>query len=153
MALIKGVYELGKTALKYGIPLTYIKNLGKDLEKNPDIDIGKRLKNAFDLTGKDIGNAVKYVKSFFDNKKNMGGMMNARKKNMGLKMAEGGPVGSGLKPVPSDNKGLSKLPTPVRNKMGYMKKGGMVKKRAKSSSKKSRGMGAAKRGGSFKGTF
>ena len=153
MALLKGVYELGKTALKYGIPITYIKNLGKDLEKNPDINIGERLKNAFDLTGKDIGNAVKYVKSFFDNKKNMGGMMNARKKNMGLKMAEGGPVGSGLKPVPSGNKGLSKLPTPVRNKMGYMKKGGMVKKRAKSSSKKSRGMGAAKRGGSFKGTF
>ena len=153
MALLKGAYELGKTALKYGIPITYIKNLGKDLEKNPDIDIGERLKNAFDLTGKDIGNAVKYVKSFFDNKKNMGGMMNARKKNMGLKMANGGPVGSGLKPVPSGNKGLSKLPTPVRNKMGYMKKGGMVKKRAKSSSKKSRGMGAAKRGGSFKGTF
>ena len=153
MALIKGVVELGKTALKYGIPITYIKNLGKDLEKNPDINIGERLKNAFDLTGKDIGNAVKYVKSFFDNKKNMGGMMNARKKNMGLKMAKGGPVGSGLKPVPSGNKGLSKLPTPVRNKMGYMKKGGMVKKRAKSSSKKSRGMGAAKRGGSFKGTF
>jgi hypothetical protein len=153
MAVIKGIYELGKTALKYGIPITYIKNLGKDLEKNPDIDIGKRLKNAFDLTGKDIGNAVKYVKSFFSNKKNMGGMMNARKKNMGLKMANGGPVGSGLKPVPSGNKGLSKLPTPVRNKMGYMKKGGMVKKRAKSSSKKSRGMGAAKRGGSFKGTF
>ena len=153
MAIIKGIYEVGKTALKFGIPNTYIKNLGKDLEKNPDIDIGERLKNAFDLTGKDIGNAVKYVKSFFDNKKNMGGMMNARKKNMGLKMANGGPVGSGLKPVPSGNKGLSKLPTPVRNKMGYMKKGGMVKKRAKSSSKKSRGMGAAKRGGSFKGTF
>ena len=153
MALLKGAYELGKTALKYGIPITYIKNLGKDLEKNPDIDIGERLKNAFDLTGKDIGNAVKYVKSFFDNKKNMGGMMNARKKNMGLKMAKGGPVGSGLKPVPSGNKGLSKLPTPVRNKMGYMKKGGMAKKSSKSSSKKSRGMGAAKRGGSFKGTF
>ena len=153
MAVIKGIYELGKTALKYGIPITYIKNLGKDLQKNPDIDIGERLKNAFDLTGKDIGNAVKYVKSFFDNKKNMGGMMNARKKNMGLKMANGGPVDSGLKPVPSGNKGLSKLPTPVRNKMGFMKKGGMVKKRAKSSSKKSRGMGAAKRGGSFKGVF
>ena len=153
MAVIKGLYELGKTALKYGIPITYIKNLGKDLQKNPDIDIGERLKNAFDLTGKDIGNAVKYVKSFFDNKKNMGGMMNARKKNMGLKMAEGGPVGSGLKPVPSGNKGLSQLPTPVRNKMGYMKKGGMVKKRAKSSSKKSRGTGAAIKGTKFKGVF
>ena len=153
MAVVKGLYELGKTALKYGIPITYIKNLGKDLQKNPDIDIGERLKNAFDLTGKDIGNAVKYVKSFFDNKKNMGGMMNARKKNMGLKMANGGPVGSGLKPVPSGNKGLSKLPTPVRNKMGYMKKGGMVKKRAKSKSKKSRGTGAAIKGTKFKGIF
>ena len=153
MAVGKGLYELGKTVLKYGIPITYIKNLGKDLEKNPDIDIGERLKNAFDLTGKDIGNAVKYVKSFFDNKKNMGGMMNARKKNMGLKMAKGGPVGSGLKPVPSGNKGLSKLPTPVRNKMGYMKKGGMVKKRAKSKSKKSRGTGAAIKGTKFKGIF
>ena len=27
----------------------------------------------------------------------------------------------------SDNPGLSKLPTEVRNKMGYMKKGGMAK--------------------------
>ena len=34
-----------------------------------------------------------------------------------------------------------------------MKKGGMVKKRAKSKSKKSRGMGIAKRGGNFKGSF
>ena len=33
-----------------------------------------------------------------------------------------------LKPVPEDNVGLSKLPTPVRNKMGYMKKGGKVGK-------------------------
>lgn len=28
----------------------------------------------------------------------------------------------GLKPVPEGNKGLGKLPSPVRNKMGYMKK-------------------------------
>jgi len=79
-----------------------------------------------------------------------GGMMEMRKKGMGLKRANGG---SALKPVPPDNKGLSKLPTPVRNKMGFMKKGGMVKKRAKSTAKKSRGMGVAKRGGKFKGTF
>ena len=79
-----------------------------------------------------------------------GGMMEMRKKGMGLKMANGG---SALKPVPPDNKGLAKLPTPVRNKMGFMKDGGMVKKRAKSKSKKSRGMGVAKRGGKFKGTF
>jgi hypothetical protein len=33
-----------------------------------------------------------------------------------------------LKKVPGKNKGLSKLPTAVRNKMGYMKKGGKVMK-------------------------
>jgi hypothetical protein len=37
--------------------------------------------------------------------------------------------GGALKEVDSsDNPGLSKLPTEVRNKMGYMKKGGMTKK-------------------------
>lgn len=33
-----------------------------------------------------------------------------------------------LKPVPAKNKGLKKLPKPVRNKMGFMKKGGRVTK-------------------------
>jgi hypothetical protein len=38
--------------------------------------------------------------------------------------------GGALKAVDSsDNPGLSKLPTEVRNKMGYMKKGGMAKKK------------------------
>ena len=58
-----------------------------------------------------------------------------KKKNV-LKKANGG----SLKPVPSDNKGLGKLPQPVRNKMGYMKKGGVVKMR---------GGGAATRGMNF----
>ena len=35
-------------------------------------------------------------------------------------------MGGSLKPVPADNKGLKKLPTKVRNKMGFMKKGGKV---------------------------
>jgi Tfp pilus assembly protein PilP len=34
-----------------------------------------------------------------------------------------------LKPVPADKKkSLGKLPSEVRNKMGFMKKGGLVKK-------------------------
>ena len=41
----------------------------------------------------------------------------------------------GLKPVRPEQKGLKKLPRKVRNKMGYMKKGGRV------------GMGKAMRGG------
>lgn len=32
-----------------------------------------------------------------------------------------------LKPIPADNKGLPKLPKAVRNRMGYMKKGGSIK--------------------------
>ena len=80
-----------------------------------------------------------------------GGMMEMRKKGMGLKMAAGGPV-------PSKFKGFSKLPESVQEKMSpalasKYEKGGMVKKRAKSKSKKSRGMGIAKRGGNFKGSF
>ena len=35
-------------------------------------------------------------------------------------------MGGSLKPVQPNQKGLSKLPTKVRNKMGYMKKGGVV---------------------------
>ena len=35
--------------------------------------------------------------------------------------------GGQLKEVPEDNTGLSKLPTQVRNKMGYMKEGGEAK--------------------------
>ena len=47
-------------------------------------------------------------------------------------------AGGSLKPVPEGNKGLKKLPTAVRNKMGFMQKGGSCK-----------GMGAATRGGKF----
>lgn len=32
--------------------------------------------------------------------------------------------GGAMKAVPKNNKGLAKLPTEVRNKMGYMKQGG-----------------------------
>ena len=35
--------------------------------------------------------------------------------------------GEALKPVKPNQKGLKKLPKKVRNKMGYMKKGGRVK--------------------------
>jgi hypothetical protein len=39
--------------------------------------------------------------------------------------------GGSLKEVPADKVGLSKLPTAVRNKMGYQKAGGAVKTKAK----------------------
>lgn len=37
--------------------------------------------------------------------------------------------GGSLKPVPSDKVGLAKLPTTVRNKMGYKKIGGSIKRK------------------------
>ena len=46
---------------------------------------------------------------------------------MPVKKAGGGK----LKSVPADKKGLSKLPAPVRNKMGFMKKGGALNKKGK----------------------
>ena len=33
-----------------------------------------------------------------------------------------------LKPIPQDNKGLPNLPKKVRNQMGFMQMGGMMKK-------------------------
>ena len=61
---------------------------------------------------------VKKIGKKFRTKKMGGGIMMKRPM-----MKKGG----SLKPVnPQPQKGLSKLPTEVRNKMGYMKKGGKV---------------------------
>ena len=62
----------------------------------------------------------------------------------GMKFIRNKKGGGSLKPLPSagENPGLRKLPTEVRNKMGYMKKGGKVMKM--------RGGGAATRGVNFK---
>ena len=54
----------------------------------------------------------------------MSGSTGTNKYENSLMMKKGG----SLKPVPSDKVGLSKLPTAVRNKMGYQKKGGTIKK-------------------------
>ena len=63
------------------------------------------------------------------NKKFSAGVSAANKKAMDNVKKKAG--GGKLKSVPEGNKGLSKLPTAVRNKMGYMKKGGKVTKKGK----------------------
>ena len=55
--------------------------------------------------------------------------------------------GGNLKDIPSGNVGLGKLPTEVRNKMGFKASGGKVSKMGMGG--KCRGMGAATRGGAF----
>ncbi len=52
----------------------------------------------------------------------------------------------GLKEVPAGNKGLGKLPTEVRNKMGFKKEGGTVQKYSAGGGIKIRGAGAATKG-------
>ena len=47
--------------------------------------------------------------------------------------------GGSLKPVPAGKKGLSKLPTKVRNKMGFMKKGGRAKMKRGGLAKRGKG--------------
>ena len=58
----------------------------------------------------------------------------------------------GLKDIPEGNKGkgLSKLPTEVRNKMGFKKKGGTMKMKLGGVA---RGVGAATSGTKFKGVY
>jgi hypothetical protein len=48
-------------------------------------------------------------------------------------------MGGSLKAIPSGNKGLKKLPTQVRNKMGYMKNGGRAKMKSGGLAKRGRG--------------
>lgn len=45
----------------------------------------------------------------------------------GMNKMKGYAAGGMMKEVPESNEGLGKLPKEVRNKMGYMAKGGMVK--------------------------
>lgn len=62
--------------------------------------------------------------------------------------------GGSMKPVPKENKGLAKLPTKVRNKMGYAKGGGKLKMVEKDGKKvpffAADGVGKMVRGGSLK---
>ena len=52
-----------------------------------------------------------------------GGMAGGKKH---MYLAPGGSVSDNLKPIPPSNKGLPNLPKEVRNRMGYMRKGGLV---------------------------
>ena len=148
------MFTLGKEIMKFavskGIPADFLISLGKDLEKNPDINIGQRIKNAYgdSVTGQTI-KKIKDGFTQFKEKKAMGGMMEARKKGMGLRMANGGEAK--FPDLSGDGKITQK---DILMGRGVIKKakGGVVKKRA-TRTKKSRGSGAAKKGTKFKGVF
>lgn len=87
----------------------------------------KMMKAMKEQYGPEKGERIYYAKEAKDSKK----MMNKMKKGY----AEGGMSSKEATPgnpkrkreVPADNPGLAKLPKKVRNRMGYMAEGGMVK--------------------------
>ena len=95
--------------------------MGGGMMKRPMMKKGGAAKGAKPITDPRVLEAIKLIKPPKGKKrlgKMGGGMMMQRPM-----MQKGGQ----LKPVdPKTQKGLSKLPTKVRNKMGYMKKGGKV---------------------------
>ena len=91
-----------------------VKKMGGGSMMKAGCKVGKKKENPMKEDRAKEGKKAKYRKMGF------GKMMDKGE----IKFAKGG---SALKPVnPQTQKGLSKLPTEVRNKMGYMKKGGKV---------------------------
>jgi hypothetical protein len=93
-------------------------------------EVGKKAAS-FNL--KNVENALKRygVNISEDNSKMADGGMARGKGNREYQhnYATGGSVTDHLKKVPEKNSGLKKLPTEVRNKMGYMARGGVAKKK------------------------
>ena len=84
-------------------------------------NVGKKIKDIVTLKSFHKAAEKTYKKSLAEGKTNRGTAEDTRNMRVRRKM------GGSLKPVnPQTQKGLSKLPTEVRNKMGYMKKGGKV---------------------------
>jgi LysM repeat protein len=91
-----------------GATLGQIKNANKDIEDLNKITPGQKIK---------IPGEIKDRESVYQD-------VDMSKITMEKK------VGGPLRPIPARNKGLPKLPKPVRNKMGFMKRGGKIQKRA-----------------------
>ena len=127
--------QLKKTGLSLRDYLNFIDKNDRRPTSKADSAAAKKLTAAFDAK-----KAKKPVKKAMG-----GGMMKSKMKAKGYR-AGGGP----LKKAPEDNTGLKKLPKEVRNKMGYMAKGGMMKSKgyAKGGAMKTKGY---KTGGKVRG--
>jgi hypothetical protein len=84
------------------------------------VDVNRRATEGLFGRGKIQEKIIKFADKF-DKKQEE---KRKNKKAMGGRIRKMG--GGSLKSVPAGNKGLKKLPTEVRNKMGFMKKGGKV---------------------------
>ena len=96
-----------------------VDNMGKDYDKSLTKQMRKSKNNRQYIGNEEVG---KFDEAKVNDRIETDAMNSVAKK-YGIKMKSGGKV---LKPVPAGKKGLSKLPTQVRNKMGFMKSGGRV---------------------------
>ena len=99
-------------------------NTGRTVDKT--VTYSQHLKNI----DKAIANGVLSSEAQFNRQKRSLAQANVDKLlKKAVKAKEMNKGGAALKPVPAGNKGLKKLPTAVRNRMGFMRKGGVAKKK------------------------
>ena len=130
------VRDTRKTEQMIGASISSKREKGSKVKK--DYKLGTKFQG--DYKGKSVPGKVKEffktgVKQTVGTAKKIGEKLRVKKMGGGMMKRPMMEKGGSLKPVQPNQKGLKKLPTKVRNKMGYMKKGGRV------------GMGKAMRGG------
>ena len=125
--LTPGEFVIRKEAVDMiGVPILEKLNDMPEAGGHSEIDrlIAKAtLKNMTGMYGGGMVNAKQYMGG---GKVDMYGHGGKVKNQMMMGYEHGGEAHGNLKPVPDDNPGLAKLPEKVRNKMGYMQKGGMA---------------------------
>ena len=104
-----------------------------------------QMQNQMNISSTKANKLLKKAKKMNNRTFNEGGLDMKLNKNV-EGMADGG-----LKEIPEDNKGLPKLPKEVRNKMGFMKDGGLMVQDGDSEGV--RGTGAMIKGTTFRGVF
>ena len=134
--LTPGEFVIRKEAVDMiGVPILEKLNDMPEAGGHSEIDrlIAKAtLKNMTGMYGGGMVNAKQYMGGGMVDQYMGGGMVDMYghggkvKNQMMMSYEHGGEAHGNLKPVPDDNPGLAKLPEKVRNKMGYMQKGGMA---------------------------
>ena len=121
------VRDTRKTEQMIGASISSKREKGSKVKK--DYKLGTKFQG--DYKGKSVPGKVKEffktgVKQTVGTAKKIGEKLRVKKMGGGMMKRPMMEKGGSLKPVQPNQKGLKKLPTEVRNKMGYMKKGGKV---------------------------
>ena len=111
--------------------------MGKDYDDNLNKEMLKEKRNREKVNKRD--GSIETAEYDIDHHKMESNAANKTLKKYGISRGDFKGGGRALKPVPAGKKGLSKLPTKVRNKMGFMKKGGRAKMKSGGLAKRGKG--------------